>query len=969
MKTLSNPRSLLSLLSLLSLFSPPTQAEDGPYRLADTNPGRQDPTFLSDVAATPAGFFQIGNRLLFSTVNRNSADEGMLWSTDGTPGGTVVVSSSLCPTPCQRVTALGSWHGFTFLEAVSGVGPLSGSLWRTDGTAGGTIFLSGPFEHPLDSPYVLELHADPEAAAAFFTTGCDPRGCRLWRSDGTPAGTGLVRHPDSRPFDNPRDLTFWRGRLYFLADHTDPNGLVSSGLWSTDGTPAGTFFVADEHEGDYPPLVVPTPSHLFFTSGPNGEDLWVSGGGPGDARLLHDFPPPPCPPQPEQDCDPPFVETLAAFGDAVYFEARRDGHGGGIWRSDGTEAGTGPVLEVPGDTVLQDLHPLGGRWIFSVGSPSGAPAALWTADAGFTQASPLAGCPEGCPSFIGSIDFLANGSWLFAGTGAARGIEPWVTDGTGPGTRRLADACPGTCDGIRLQGDFYSTSLGTRDGRTWFHAYSSADEATIDGDELWVTDGTPGGTRRVTGHVNGIGFLGGLAFYGVANTRRSTSDLWAADASGASHRVAVLRRFGAGADSLYKPFRNGALLLVQREALTSELWKSDGTPAGTAPLYGFEPGSGRSFSSFLGALGPLELLAVSHQEGPPSAPRSLAEIWRTDGTSRHTQKVFGFPGGVLFGLPVPWRGNLLLDVFDGPLNSFWVTDGTAAGTREILPLPANVNPTAVTAFGSRFLFVAQVQTGKRSFPQLFISDGTPAGTRQISAIHQPRDILFDDRPVQVGGTVFFRLNDPSFTPNAELWRTDGTLAGTRRAATLPGVDDVYVFRGALYFTAILPDFNGRGLYRMTPGGTPVQLAQVATPSQIQPVSYPAARLTPVGDRLLFVGTDRLGIEPWITDGTPEGTHPLLDIQPGAGSSNPASLVSAGSRAFFSADDGTHGRELWETDGTPEGTRMVADIAPGGLSALPYYYFPGNTTVSNGFLFFNADDGTTGPEPWALRLEP
>jgi ELWxxDGT repeat protein len=964
MKNLSKTRFFLSLSSLLSLFALPARAGDGPYRLADINPGRLDPIALTDFAATPADFFRIGNRLLFSAANRNSADEGMLWSTDGTPGGTMVVSSSLCPVPCQRVAALGSWHGLTFLEAISGVGPLSSSLWRTDGTSGGTIFLSGPFLHQLDSPYVLDLHADPEAAAVFFT-GCDPRGCRLWRSDGTPAGTGLVRHPDSRPFDSPRDLTFWRGRLYFLADHTDPQGNTASGLWSTDGTPAGTFFVADVQEGDYAPLLVPTPSHLFFTSGPAGEDLWVTGGGPGDARRLYDFPLPPCSPRPESDCDPPFVETLAAFGDAVYFEARRDGHGGEIWRSDGTEAGTGPVLEVPGDRALQDLHPLGGRWIFTV-SPPGGPAALWTADAGFTQGSPLAGCPEGCPAFIGSIDFLANGSWLFAGADAAHGTEPWVTDGTGPGTRRLADACPGTCDGIRMQYN-YSTSLGGTASRTWFHAYSSADEQSIEGDELWVTDGTPDGTRRITGHVDGIGFLGGLAFYGVANTQRSTSDLWAADASGTSHRVAVLRRFGAGADSLYKPFRNGALLLAQREDLASELWKSDGTPAGTAPLYRFEPGPGGVSTAFLAALGRVQLLEV-FRRSPGDDPHPLDEIWRTDGVS-HTQKVAALPPGSYVGLWTSWQGRLLYEVAGGTAYAFWTTDGTAEGTREILPLPATVNPTALTPFGSRFLFVAQVQAGKQSFPQLFISDGTPAGTRQISAINQPRELLFDDRPVQVGGTIFFRLNDPSFTPNAELWRTDGTLAGTRRAATLSGVDDVYVFRGALYFTAILPDFNGRGLYRMTPGGTPVQLAQVATPSQIQPVSYPAARLTPVGDRLLFVGTDRLGIEPWITDGTPAGTHPLLDIQPGLGSSNPASLISAGARAFFSADDGTHGRELWETGGTPEGTRMVQDIAPGGLSALPYYYFPGGIAVSNGFLYFNADDGTTGPEPWALRLEP
>ena len=70
--------------------------------------------------------------------------------------------------------------------------------------------------------------------------------------------------------------------------------------------------------------------------------------------------------------------------------------------------------------------------------------------------------------------------------------------------------------------------------------------------------------------------------------------------------------------------------------------------------------------------------------------------------------------------------------------------------------------------------------------------------------------------------------------------------------------------------------------------------------------------------------------------------------------------------FFAATDGLHGRELWESDGTTEGTRTVVDLAPGGFSSMPAY---SNFGVANGVLFFAADDGKTGLEPWALRLEP
>ncbi|HEY4597709.1 MAG TPA: hypothetical protein VIJ02_15020, partial [Thermoanaerobaculia bacterium] len=67
-------------------------------------------------------------------------------------------------------------------------------------------------------------------------------------------------------------------------------------------------------------------------------------------------------------------------------------------------------------------------------------------------------------------------------------------------------------------------------------------------------------------------------------------------------------------------------------------------------------------------------------------------------------------------------------------------------------------------------------------------------------------------------------------------------------------------------------------------------------------------------------------------------------------------------------------ELWESDGTPEGTRRLTDIAPGGFASFRFfegyeYSSPPSFAVANGFLFFGADDGVTGIEPWVLPLAP
>ncbi len=198
------------------------------------------------------------------------------------------------------------------------------------------------------------------------------------------------------------------------------------------------------------------------------------------------------------------------------------------------------------------------------------------------------------------------------------------------------------------------------------------------------------------------------------------------------------------------------------------------------------------------------------------------------------------------------------------------------------------------------------------------------------------------------------------TAARSFWRTDGTPGGTRRVDDLYAVSPPYAFRGALYFVAYSSAVGQGGLFRLPPHG-PLQLLE------IQALSDQPATFAPAGDRLLFTGQDdEHGTEIWTTDGTPAGTRLVRDLRPGPGSSLPGALTSAGERVFFSAADGTHGRELWESDGTPEGTRMVADLAPGGYSSIPA---SATLAVSNGFLFFTADDGQTGLEPWALRLEP
>jgi ELWxxDGT repeat protein len=159
--------------------------------------------------------------------------------------------------------------------------------------------------------------------------------------------------------------------------------------------------------------------------------------------------------------------------------------------------------------------------------------------------------------------------------------------------------------------------------------------------------------------------------------------------------------------------------------------------------------------------------------------------------------------------------------------------------------------------------------------------------------------------------LYFRADDG--VHGSELWRSDGTAAGTAQ------VKDVAAGAGG---------------------------------------SYPSG-LAVLGSTLFFsAGGGATGRELWKSDGTAAGTVLVKDIRPGATSGYPSYLAAAGGILFFSAGDGINGYELWKSDGSTAGTTLVKDIDPGSPSSFP---FP--LIAVGGKVFFTANDGTGGYDLW------
>ncbi|WP_301337670.1 ELWxxDGT repeat protein, partial [Microcystis aeruginosa] len=396
----------------------------------------------------------------------------------------------------------------------------------------------------------------------------------------------------------------------------------------------------------------------------------------------------------------------------------------------------------------------------------------------------------------------------------------------------------------------------------------------------------------------------------------------------------------------------------------TELWKSDGTAAGTVLVKDIVPSFSGSFPFYLTAVGStLFFTAYNGVNG--------RELWKSDGTAAGTDLVKDInPGSSSFPGNLTVVGNTLFFTADNGVNGFelWKSDGTATGTvlvKDIGPgsFGGGFNP--LTAVGNTLFFSADDGVNGR---ELWKSDGTATGTVLVKNIRPGSSSSFPGDRTAVGNTLFFSADDG--VNGRELWKSDGTAAGTVLVKDInilpmsfsgnPGY--LTAVGNTLFFTAS-DGVNGFELWRSDGTAAGTVLVKDINPGSFSS-SFPG-NLTVVGNTLFFTAFDGVnGEELWRSDGTAAGTVLVRDIRAGSSSSNPRNLTAVGNTLFFTVNDGVNGEELWRSDGTAAGTVLVADTRPGASSSNP-----SNLRAVGSTLFFSADNGVNGYELWAVSTLP
>jgi ELWxxDGT repeat protein len=361
----------------------------------------------------------------------------------------------------------------------------------------------------------------------------------------------------------------------------------------------------------------------------------------------------------------------------------------------------------------------------------------------------------------------------------------------------------------------------------------------------------------------------------------------------------------------------GRYLYSARDPLHgTEIWSTDGTPAGTAMLADLRPGVASSSPVRLARAGSrIYFFADDGAQG--------LELWATNGTPGGTAMVADLvPGAGGLTVPLAERG------------------------------PFYRGPVTIEA-GGQIVFLANAGTGL----QVWRSDGTVGGTIQLTSLGSGATVADRGGLGTLGGEAYFVVDNGGTGNQAGIWKTDGTPGGTARVATCDGGT------GAICSCEGPMIRMGQRLFFDTFGGSAVELwATDGTPAGTGPMTAGDTEYrAPLADKLLFVNeTAGQGRELWVSDGTPAGTTLLVDLLGGPESSDLlGSSARLGSFRYFQASDATAGSELWRSDGTTAGTSRVIDLRPGLTSSHPRCL----TTVG-AELYFAADGpGGASSELW------
>lgn len=822
----------------------------------------------------------------------------------------------------------------------------------------------------------------------YFAAWTRESGREIWVSNGTETGTRLLKDirigQEGQTWPSTcKIFGSLNGELYFAAnDGTDS----SIDLWKSDGTEAGTQQVKELSITDSAPFGFLAFNNwlYFFTGTRYNYRMWRTDGTTKNTYPVSDL------------TFGEYVGDPIIFNNALYISAQEpgsDGHGLELWRTtqDLSDGSPGPMQRVTdinqsGSSWPSDLTLFQDGLFFTAYDPAETGREIWKLDAnGNLQVfDNFPGVDSSSPGHLEVFQDIL----YFSARDAEHGTELWKSDGTLPGTGMVVDLNPG--ESISSPQFLTATNYGL-----YF-----AGQTALNGSGIFRFDGNSV-EKLANGQALNLTSAGDVLYF----TMTDQNELWR---SGPEHGAAsagtyvVKTSLGLPASNpLFMTWMDGILYFQANDGVHStEIYRSDGTDAGTQLVKDINPESGDDHIIAPTPLGKkLFFFADSYPEG--------IEPWISDGTEAGTFLLSDVnPQGNgaylddminmhLKQLPVTTDG-IVYFLGRGADNSqqLWRSEGTQESTSMVGPIVGDLS--AMVGLGGELVALetgqnevtlrCTTQRGKSGLepcgnfpgvsvlPQLAARDGwvylliqnnttnQAELWRTQGANHAPELVkpiagsaLLTAPAIAATESLVF------FVADGTLWQSDGTAEGTvelpnPEAPSALDPQQMFVLNNRLYFTThiYLPESNNGEVLYLTKGideGI----------SRLGFYTSPIQSFTGYDGILYYTATDPYRKTVWRNDGTPTGTRRVCLACSNNQLYADGDIAVYRKRVFYKGGESLNDYEVWATDGTPAGTVQVANLEP-AMSSYPKLF----TTVDD-LLFLVAMDQKHSYGLWVMKM--
>ena len=435
--------------------------------------------FDGNNGAAPAELVELNGTVYFSAYHPVVGRE--LWKASPADSEALLVKDILQGSSGSDPIALTQFNGLLLFLAQGNSGL---DLWKSDGTDAGTMLVKQiGFDQQPDYPEPIPVVVDN---ALYFAGKATDGTVNLWKSDGTASGTGIVKSFGQLTTSFlPDQLTDVAGTLFFVAD----DGVHGPELWKSDGTAEGTVLVADIYAGNMsyraPTELVNVDGTLYFSTddGIHGSELWKSDGTDIGTVLVANI---------RASATGSFPTELVNVGGTLYFAATSDDDEAELWKSDGTASGTTKVTNIgPGSSGSNpfELINVGGTLYFAAYDPING-TQIWKSNGTAAGTTMLRKITYGTSGFGPSHLFQAAGVLYFT-IDTATGRQLWKSNGTSAGTLLVTSFPPQT---LNSDGFVYDLPLHVANvGSSIFFNVGDG----ISAEELWRSNGAKAGTVKL----------------------------------------------------------------------------------------------------------------------------------------------------------------------------------------------------------------------------------------------------------------------------------------------------------------------------------------------------------------------------------------------------------------------------------------------------------------------------------------